>query len=532
MIRHEQPIQYRFMSLRTLICVVLLSMSVSAHGKDIVRLSGGDITISEALKEITAQTGYNFGYNSSLLNISKKVTIPETEAPLDQILNQLLTGTGYTYVIRDNYIIISPKSEKGQKIQVTNHEKEHLPSQLAGGELSKTLVFNFRFDKSLLEREYLNNAQRIDELNEILSDQNTVSRIIRIEITGTSSPDGATLRNERIAKERAAAVKGYILWKYPHLDRQKIFTYNSGEDWEGLLKMVEEDPNIPSKMEVINVLRLPESNDYKKQQLAKLSNGKPSGYIAKNILRYLRTGASCIFIEIPETEVPSDEPDNQPDLSVEIPNICDDPEPEIIVPEPFVKTEISIVEPESLTVKKGGLRWALKTNALYDLMFAPNAMAEFDLGNRWSVAAGGTWSWWKFGNKFFHRVQIGEVEGRKWFGSSSYTPFTGFYAGVYAMAGTYDIMLGGNMGSLSDFSYSTGITMGYSMPLGRRLNLEMGIGVGYFGGRYKKYTYSADDGGCYPWQGTFERRYIGPTKANVSLVWLMGGAQNKKVNKR
>lgn len=508
---------YRLVGLRAVLSLIFLSLTVLSHGQN-VKLSHNDITIQEAFREITTQTGYNFGYSSSSFDVSKKISVSNTEAPLDEILTQLLSATDFGYVKKGHYILLLRKKEKQLEMPIKS---------------SKTLVFNFRFDKWLLERDYLKNAESLRQLHEILSGRDAMSEIIRIEITGTSSPDGATLRNERIAKERAAAVKGYILWKYPHLDRQKIFTYNSGEDWEGLLKMVEEDPNIPSKSGVINILRLPQSNDYKKAQLAKLSGGKPFEYITKNMLRYLRSGASCIFFfEIPETEVPSDEPEIQPDPEVVIPNICNDPELEIIVHEPSAKMEISIVEPESdhsepLTSKKDGLRWALKTNMLYDLVIAPNAMAEFDLGNRWSVAAGGTWSWWKFGNKFFHRVQIGEVEGRKWFGRKLATPFTGFYAGVYAMAGTYDIMLGGNTGSLSDFSYSAGFTLGYSMPLGRRLNIEMGVGVGYFGGRYKKYTYSADDGGCYPWLGTFDRRYIGPTKANVSLVWLMGGAHDK-----
>lgn len=512
------------MSLRILTCFFFLSLTVLAHGQN-VKLPNDEITLQQAFREITNQTGYNFGYSSSSLDVSKKISISKAEAPLDEILTQLLAGTDFGYLKKGRYILISHKQERPTAPVI---------------ESSKTLVFNFRFSKSLLERDYLNNTQRLDELHEMLSGPDAASRIIRIEITGTSSPDGATLSNERIAKERAAAVKDYIMWKYPHLERQKIFTYSAGEDWDGLLSLVEADPNMPSKSEVISILRLPGSSDYKKAQLKKLSNGKTSDYIIQNMSRYLRTGASCIILSVtPETEAPYDEPNGDSDFYAGTTSACDDPEPEIIDSEPIVEAEISTGEPEPepelehepVTIDRCGLKWALKTNLLYDLTLTSSLSAEFYLGHRWSIGVEGIYSWWKFGNQFFNRVQAGGVEARRWFGSKSAAPFNGYYAGVYAMAGTYDIMLGGNTGALSDFSYSAGITFGYSMPIAKRLNLEMGVGVGYFGGKYKKYTYSADDGGCYPWQGTFERRYIGPTKANVSLVWLMG-AGNKNTNKR
>ena len=51
------------------------------------------------------------------------------------------------------------------------------------------------------------------------------------------------------------------------------------------------------------------------------------------------------------------------------------------------------------------------------------------------------------------------------------------------------------------------------------------IGVGYFGGEYKEYIPQDD---CYVWQATKDRNWVGPTKAEVSLVWLLGrGNYNK-----
>ena len=73
------------------------------------------------------------------------------------------------------------------------------------------------------------------------------------------------------------------------------------------------------------------------------------------------------------------------------------------------------------------------------------------------------------------------------------------------------------------WSWGAGISYGYSHPVGRRLNLDFTIGVGYFGGKYKKYRHIDD---CYVWQSTHRLRWFGPTKAEISLVWLPWRGRN------
>lgn len=70
---------------------------------------------------------------------------------------------------------------------------------------------------------------------------------------------------------------------------------------------------------------------------------------------------------------------------------------------------------------------------------------------------------------------------------------------------------------------------GYALPIARRLNIDFVLGVGYWGGKY--HTYNPRDG-HYVWQSTRQRHWFGPTKAEISLVWLLGrGNTNKKGGK-
>ena len=96
---------------------------------------------------------------------------------------------------------------------------------------------------------------------------------------------------------------------------------------------------------------------------------------------------------------------------------------------------------------------------------------------------------------------------------------------MYAQGLTYDFETGGK-GYLSDFGYGFGLEYGYSLPVAKRLNLDFGIGIGYGGGKYK--VYNPEDG-HYVYKETKQRHWFGPTRAEISLIWLLGhGNENKK----
>ena len=164
---------------------------------------------------------------------------------------------------------------------------------------------------------------------------------------------------------------------------------------------------------------------------------------------------------------------------------------------------------------------ALKTNMLYDLALVPNGGVEFYLGKNLSVAGNWMYSWWKSDKVYWYwRVYGGDLALRYWFGNETKEkPLQGHHLGVYGQMLTYDVEVG-NKGILADrWSWSAGVEYGYSLPIARRLNLDFTLGVGYHTGEF--YEYIPIDG-HYVWQATKIRHYMGPTKAEISLVWLLG----------
>ncbi len=178
---------------------------------------------------------------------------------------------------------------------------------------------------------------------------------------------------------------------------------------------------------------------------------------------------------------------------------------------------------------------SVKSNLLYDVLAVPNLGVEFHLGRNWSVAAGWMYGWWSNESRHrYWRIYGGDMAIRKWFGKrAGEKPLTGHHLGLYGQAFTYDFEWGGKGymggkpgGTLWErINYAAGVEYGYSLPVGRRLNIDFTIGAGYWGGKY--YEYIPLDGHNV-WQSTKNRHWWGPTKAEISLVWLLGRGNSNR----
>jgi hypothetical protein len=157
---------------------------------------------------------------------------------------------------------------------------------------------------------------------------------------------------------------------------------------------------------------------------------------------------------------------------------------------------------------------------LYDVAAVPNIGVEFNLGRRWSIGGNWMYAWWKNDAKYrYWRVYGGDIHLQHWFAPKHSTRlFTGHHLGVYGQILTYDFEWGGR-GYLGDrWSYGGGMEYGYSWRIGKRLNLDASLWLGYVGGEYKEYTPRDTH---YLWQVTKQRNYCGPTQVQLSLVWLL-----------
>lgn len=327
----------------------------------------------------------------------------------------------------------------------------------------------------------------------------------KVTVIGSSSPEGNLKYNESLALQRARTLADYIKNRLPVEDGQMEVT-SVGVDWRTLTDMVIDAKEMPNQKEVLDVLQKGYRHNERLWRLKRVNARIPYRWMYKHLFPHLRQSKVIVLYNVQEKPLPPEEP------IVEM------------VKDTIIPEEHPI--PEVVPVKKP-FYWALKTNGLYDVLLVPNIGFEFYAGKQWSVAASWMYAWWSNrGDNNFWRIYGGDVEVRRWFGKkAAEKPLQGHHLGVYGQLLTYDFELGGR-GYLGDkWSYAFGISYGYSLPIARRLNLDFSVGFGYLGGKYKEYLPIE---GHYVWQVTKNRQWFGPTKAEVSLVWLLGQDNENK----
>ena len=173
---------------------------------------------------------------------------------------------------------------------------------------------------------------------------------------------------------------------------------------------------------------------------------------------------------------------------------------------------------------------ALKTNLLFDAALMPNVEIEVPVGKRWSVNGEYAFPWWQFDRgKYCMQVLMGGLEGRYWLGSRKSREdrevLTGHFLGLYAGGGKYDLQWG-EKGYQGEFFIAAGVSYGWATRIARHLHLEFNIGIGLLRTDYRHY-HARDKYQTLLWQENGKYTWFGPTKAKISLVWLL----NRRVKK-
>jgi hypothetical protein len=375
---------------------------------------------------------------------------------------------------------------------------------------------------------YGDNASMFEALDTLLSDSNIVSRIAAIGITSAASPVASREYNRQLSWRRGLALKEYILNHYPYLDENEFYIDSKGIDWDGFRAVIEADKFLPSRSKVLALLDTGFDQSIVLARLRTVGGKSGYNYLLQTIYPQLQY-ATCHIRLDDGADIPSGS--GSPLKMYLEKTACDTVycvvRDTIWLPVP----NVSPVEPVSATDSdvplKAGYYFGLKTNLLYDAALLPNLSAEFPFGNksRWSAVVEGNWSWWTSGKPIdtYHRIQAAGLEVRRWFASSA--PLTGHAAGIYALGGTYDVRLQprntDSKGWLSNWSYSYGLSYAYSKPLSRHFNIEFGLAAGYLDGRYYDYKFCVDSE-RWEWTAIRQRHYWGITRAEISLVWLIG----------
>lgn len=134
-----------------------------------------------------------------------------------------------------------------------------------------TARINFEVGKSVLLRNFKNNAQVLDEVdkivNEIRNDANLT--VNEFKVVGYASPEGNEQSNMKLSENRARSFITYMQSNY-NIPAGQIKVDWKGEDWDGLRKVINES-NLSDKNQILTALD--EGNVAQRKNKVKQLNG-------------------------------------------------------------------------------------------------------------------------------------------------------------------------------------------------------------------------------------------------------------------
>ena len=98
-----KSIQFKF--LPALMVLLMLSVA-SASAQRNYEVNCSNLRLSEVLKEVTRETGYNFVYNNTSVDVSQTVTVNVSSPDINVILEAVFEGTGIAWTLMDKQIAL------------------------------------------------------------------------------------------------------------------------------------------------------------------------------------------------------------------------------------------------------------------------------------------------------------------------------------------------------------------------------------------------------------------------------------------
>lgn len=173
---------------------------------------------------------------------------------------------------------------------------------------SDTLEIYFHQGSSKWIAHYMNNGERlnafVNRFKELRKDE-IMSRISKIYIIAGCSPEGEYSFNQQLSKNRVRSIHN-VLNEHITLPDSVVVEKAIGINWQGLRDMVENDPNMPYRQEVLDIIdNTPELSvnyqgievELRKQRLMWRYEGKAWQYMYEHFFPTLRSFNLQIVIE-------------------------------------------------------------------------------------------------------------------------------------------------------------------------------------------------------------------------------------------
>ncbi|MBB4036387.1 hypothetical protein GGR21_002289 [Dysgonomonas hofstadii] len=256
--------------------------------------NGAKETMTDVYAIQTDNNRSNLHYN---VNVPYETWMDKAEL----ILKKELGGSGYVQTETLNKILDKGKSDKQEKpafahlLTDSSSPSASSPSSLPSSDKSSGHLYTKSIDLHYTGMRSSNvlhvsaNTSRIEEIcnaiNEIVNG-NEYS-LVGVYIRGYTSIHGIYYDNEQIAKKRAQSFQSYLQNRcgYP---ASYFNTSWIGEDWQGLVDLINKDENVPAKDRILGIIDNVGIFKGREKQLMMLQRGDPYRYMKQHFFNELQ----------------------------------------------------------------------------------------------------------------------------------------------------------------------------------------------------------------------------------------------------
>lgn len=156
---------------------------------------------------------------------------------------------------------------------------------------------------ALLQPSLADNHGELEKIAESLSlagsDAQGSLAVTGVSITSWASPEGSWDANMKLSQKRAEALGRYIEDNFVLPSGCAPTCEGRGEDWEKLAELVQADPHVESKAEVLRIMTQVGVFDGREKQLMDLAGGRPYRYLMQRHFPALRRSDYRIEYTVP-----------------------------------------------------------------------------------------------------------------------------------------------------------------------------------------------------------------------------------------
>jgi outer membrane protein OmpA-like peptidoglycan-associated protein len=134
-------------------------------------------------------------------------------------------------------------------------------------------TLNFRVDKHNLDRNYMNNAAILADVDNVVNGlmTNKDLTVSDFRIEGFASPEASVAYNKALAERRADSFADYLSKKF-NVDKNRMKVSGFGEDWNKTREVIASS-GIADKAEILRIINNVSNPDARDAELMKLSGG-------------------------------------------------------------------------------------------------------------------------------------------------------------------------------------------------------------------------------------------------------------------